>query len=79
MNGSRGMLSNIHTRIKLKQLPIKEYLLREKRLTPSLVKTLNVYWSRNLDKVAMIDILIASDINSKMSFAGEKHFQNMKV
>ena len=45
---------------KLKQLPIKEYFLREKRLTPSLVKVLSVYQSRNLEKGAMIDIGIAS-------------------
>ena len=64
--------------LNLKQLQIKEYLLRENRLTPSLVKNLSIYESRNLDKVAIIDILIPLDIDIKMSFAGEKHFQNIR-
>ena len=65
-------------KLKLKQLQIKENLLRENRLTPSLVKNLSIHESRNLDKVAIIDILIPLDIDIKMSFAGEKHFQNIR-
>ena len=59
-------------------MQIKEDFLRENRLAPSLVENLSIYESRNLDKVAIIDILIPLDIDIKMSFAGEKHFQNMR-
>ena len=44
----------------------------------SFVKSWNIYESRNLDKIAIIDILMPLGINIKMSLAGEKHFQNIR-